>query len=593
MLAGHSHKLLEQSAKESIERIQLDRRKAPQRLKPLLAYIEENLFNPTLDVNQLKRSCGVRDNSVPIQFHSAVGRPPHGYIEDRRLETACRLLADTHLKIWQISELLGYSSIQVFSRAFSRWSGQRPTLFRKKARRGADVDMGDSQAARNGRARFDRSVVATESLRKALDGELPAEEATLLIDTLKDLYPASEPSEVSDAPEVTDDPTDGGAFAPELVNDASHQDAESAQLRGNAHDQYQAETIWSRLDGAVSDHQQAILAETTLTSAALFYLLLEKSREIGREDAARGVAIAELALSSLEAVGRRPGDQQSFASLVALGWVRLATARSLASDLEGAEAGFGEAERFLEVSGRRPNIETEILVYKASLRREQRRFAEARELLDRAQALCPPSENDLLAKALLTQASVRFEEADPNATIPFLEQALPLTAQSKNMLLRLAVYHNLVAAYSESSLFDKAVDLMPVAKRLSSEHGTGYNKIRFRWLEGLVARGLGELDRAEQALVESRDAFSESGDALNTGLVCLDLAELFSRQGRYADLISLCSSMAPLNGMLQKHPEAIVALQLFQRSAEERSVTSVIVERARKALLRSQKRVFI
>lgn len=175
MLAGHSHKLLEQAARESIERIQLDRRKAPQRLKPLLAYIEENLFNPTLDVNQLKRSCGVRDNSVPIQFHSAVGRPPHGYIEDRRLETACRLLADTHLKIWQISELLGYSSIQVFSRAFSRWSGQRPTLFRKKARRGADLEI-DQSAGSHGtrRARFDRSVVATESLRKALEGELPS-----------------------------------------------------------------------------------------------------------------------------------------------------------------------------------------------------------------------------------------------------------------------------------------------------------------------------------------------------------------------------------------------------------------------------------
>ena len=593
MLAGHSHKLLEQSAKESIERIQLDRRKAPQRLKPLLAYIEENLFNPTLDVNQLKRSCGVRDNSVPIQFHSAVGRPPHGYIEDRRLETACRLLADTHLKIWQISELLGYSSIQVFSRAFSRWSGQRPTLFRKKARRGSEVDVSERQSSDgSGRARFDRSVVATESLRKALDGELPVEDASVLIDTLMDLYPTCKESFDDGAPEA-DDPSDGGAYAPDLVNESSHQDAESAQLRGNAHDRYQAETIWNKLEGQSSERQQAVLSETTLTSAALFNLLLERSREIGREEPALGVEVAELALSSLDAVGRRPGDAQSFACLQAQGWVRLANARSVASDTTGAEEGFTEAERFLELGGRRPDIEAEVLAYKASLRRDQRLFLEARELLDRAYDLCPRNQDDLLAKILLIQASVRFEEADPAAAIPFLEQAMPLTAQSKNMILRLAVYHNLVAAYSEANLFDKAVDLMPVAKRLSSEHGTGYNKIRFRWLEGLVARGLGELDKAEQALSESRDAFSESGDAFSTGLVCLDLAELFSRQGRYADLITLCSSMAPLSGMLQQHPEAIVALQLFQRSAEERSVTSVIVERARKALLRSQKRAFI
>ena len=66
---------------------------------------------------------------------SAVGLAPRRYIEARRFEAACRLLEATDLRVWQISELLGYSSIQVFSRAFSRWSGQRQTLFRKKARR--------------------------------------------------------------------------------------------------------------------------------------------------------------------------------------------------------------------------------------------------------------------------------------------------------------------------------------------------------------------------------------------------------------------------------------------------------------------------
>ena len=80
MLTDHSFQLLRQAAVESLERIQLDRAKAPQRLKPLLAYIEEHLFDPTLDVNQLKRACGVRDNSVPIQFHSAVGRPPYARV---------------------------------------------------------------------------------------------------------------------------------------------------------------------------------------------------------------------------------------------------------------------------------------------------------------------------------------------------------------------------------------------------------------------------------------------------------------------------------------------------------------------------------
>ncbi len=590
MLAGHSHKLLAEAARESIERIQLDRRKSPQRLKPLLAYIEENLFNPTLDVNQLKRSCGVRDNSVPIQFHSAVGRPPHGYIEDRRLETACRLLAESHLKIWQISELLGYSSIQVFSRAFSRWSGQRPTLFRKKARRGNAPERGREERRRgSGRKRFDRSLIATESLRKALDGELPHDEAKTLIDRLLALYPAVRESVGGESPALADDSTQGGGVdAPELSKEP-RPDAESAQLKGNAREVFLAETIWGKLEGQAPERQAVILGETTVHSAALFELLIEKSREIGRRHPKQGIQTAELAIASLDALVRRSGDEKLFISLKAQGWTRLANARSLAGDLRGAEIGFGEAERLLEAGGRQPAVEAEVLANKASLRREQRRFLEARELLERASSVCPDSETDLKAKVLLIQASVRFEEGNATAAIPFLEEALPLASKSEDSILRLAIYHNLVATYSEAGWFQKAVKLLPVAKQLSEDHGTGYNKIRFNWLEGLVARGLGEMDSAEESLKGAREAFSEMGDGFNTALVSLDLADLYSRQQRTADLSDLCQSMAPLSGMLQNHREAIVALQIFQRAAEEHSVTSMVVEKARKVLLRSQK----
>ncbi len=590
MLAGHSHKLLAEAAKESIARIQLDRRKAPQRLKPLLAYIEEHLFDPTLDVNQLKRSCGVRDNSVPIQFHSAVGRPPHGYIEDRRLETACRLLAESHLKIWQISELLGYSSIQVFSRAFSRWSGQRPTLFRKKARRGGEPVTGQARAARmSGDKRFDRSLVAADSLRKALDGELPTEEAETVIERLLKLYPGARDSLGVDEAALSDDSNQGSdADAPEHDTD-SQPDAESAQLMGNARDRFMAENIWNQLDGEKAERQEAILEQTTVTSAALFNLLLDKSREVGRSHPEHGVKTAELALASLDSLVRRGGDEQQFAGLKARGWSRLANARNLAGDPRGAEQGLDEAERQLEAAGHPPAIAVETLIYKASLRRDQRRFLEARELLDRADETCPEDETDLKAKLLLTQASVRFEEGNPAAAVPFLEQSLPLARETEDQVLKLAIYHNLVATYAEAGSYDKAVKLLPVAKKLSQDHGTGFNKIRFYWLEGLVARGLGDLEKAEKTLAATLNAFSEMGDGFNTALVSLDLADLYARQSRTADLMDLCRSMAPLSGMLQNHPEALTALQMFQSAAEEKNVTSMVVEKARKVLLRSQK----
>jgi len=126
-----SRDLLVAAAAETLARIRRDRESVPSRVRPLLAYVEQHLFEKSLDVNQLKRACGVRDNTIPIRFTATLGRTPHRYIEDHRLETARRLLRDTDLKIWQVADLVGYSSIQVFSRAYVRWSGESPSTYRE------------------------------------------------------------------------------------------------------------------------------------------------------------------------------------------------------------------------------------------------------------------------------------------------------------------------------------------------------------------------------------------------------------------------------------------------------------------------------
>ncbi len=121
---------LRHAAAPVLERIRRDRSQAPPRLVGFLAYLEEHIFDSGLSVSRIKEECGIGDNSLLMQFTSALGRTPWAYIEDRRLETACRLLTRSRLKIVRIAEILGYSSLQVFSRAFTRWSGERPSKYR-------------------------------------------------------------------------------------------------------------------------------------------------------------------------------------------------------------------------------------------------------------------------------------------------------------------------------------------------------------------------------------------------------------------------------------------------------------------------------
>ncbi len=406
MLTDHSYQLLKTSAVESLERIQLDRAKAPQRLKPLLAYIEEHLFDPTLDVNQLKRACGVRDNSVPIQFHSAVGRPPHGYIEDRRLETGCRLLANTGLKIWQISELLGYSSIQVFSRAFSRWSGQRPTLYRKKARKRAGGGR-TYPAIHDERLLFD-----PDALRRALAGELPADEASALIERLLRLYPSCRRSlqQTGTLDPATDD--DGGGYfasasASRKVAARVGETPLAVQMTHREIDRLRAEEIVKQLEKLPVDQQLALVSGLRLTTPTLFELLCDRSRRVGQDDPQRGILLAELALKSLDILERQVSDGRLLANLRAHGWVALADARSTADDARGAELAFSEAERFFRSGGREPETEADIAVHKAELRREQKRFDDALALLNRALVLYRQlGREELVGKVMIAIAAV-------------------------------------------------------------------------------------------------------------------------------------------------------------------------------------------
>lgn len=595
MLTGNVHRVLEAASVESIERIRSDHAKAPQRLKPLLAYIEEHLFDPSLDVNQLKRNCGVRDNSVPIQFHSAVGRPPHGYIEDRRLETACVLLGNSNLKIWQISELLGYSSIQVFSRAFSRWSGQRPTSYRKKARQRRD--MGETAP------KLEESLTArTETLRRALAGELSLEEANALIARLRQMYPEPDlpPSGhgAAGGSSMGSGLSSAGMTSPSMGMASPESSAmdlwetkTKLELLLNEEDlgPSQGDQIWAELQKHSWQEQSSLVRDLRLTTPALFHLLRTRSRLIGREEPRRGVQIADLALKTLDVLDSTSLKAQDLSNLKAQGWAWLAAARCLAGDHRGAEQAFDTAERFFQLSDLNPVIQGEISLFKASLRRDQRHFQDAWNLLEQAAELYTRADRgDLMVTVLIAKATVRYEEGEAADAIPFLEEAQGRIDERTDGFVKLSLFHNLVTAYAETGRYSQALDLLSQTRELSAKYGRGYHRIRLRWLEGVILRGRGQFEQAEAALVEARESFARINDTVTAALVCLDIAQLYYRQNRLSDLEDLTSSMVPLFSALQHHREAYVSLQLFHRAVQERKLNSMVLEKAKKALQRTQ-----
>ncbi len=170
---------LDVAASDALARIRQDRERVSEKMKPLLEYLEDHLFDPRLNIARLKEACGVRDNSIAIVFHSQVGHPPKVYITQRRLETAATLLRDTDLRIWRIAELVGYTGLSVFSKAFGRWAGQRPRAYRQQLHETAGGDLSDPSVG---------TSLSDSELSMALEGSLPVPQACLILRRLHSIY---------------------------------------------------------------------------------------------------------------------------------------------------------------------------------------------------------------------------------------------------------------------------------------------------------------------------------------------------------------------------------------------------------------------
>ena len=89
-----------------------------------------------------------------------------------------------------------------------------------------------------------------------------------------------------------------------------------------------------------------------------------------------------------------------------------------------------------------------------------------------------------------------------------------------------------------------------------------------KWVEGKIARGLGQRAQAEKLFLAARDGFLLASAAYDTALVSLDLASLYAEQGRMADLKQVAGEMLPIFSSRQIHREALAALAYWRQAVE-------------------------
>jgi AraC-like DNA-binding protein len=122
---------LQHAAAPAYRRIDRDLRKAPEAVRPMLRVIRSQLFEQDLDVGRIRVLLGLRSSRDTKRFRRALGTTVPRYVEDRRLETSCRLLADSDLELDEIAARVGYRRYKTWHDAFHRRLGCVPKIYRQ------------------------------------------------------------------------------------------------------------------------------------------------------------------------------------------------------------------------------------------------------------------------------------------------------------------------------------------------------------------------------------------------------------------------------------------------------------------------------
>ncbi|MBQ6796148.1 MAG: AraC family transcriptional regulator [Clostridia bacterium] len=96
-----------------------------------ISYIGENIGKPTT-VSDVCRHLNISRNYFCNIFTESMGISPKRYILNQHMEMAFELLKRSHFSIGEIASIVGYDTQSKFTKAFTRYTGQSPSAYRKQ-----------------------------------------------------------------------------------------------------------------------------------------------------------------------------------------------------------------------------------------------------------------------------------------------------------------------------------------------------------------------------------------------------------------------------------------------------------------------------
>jgi tetratricopeptide (TPR) repeat protein len=350
--------------------------------------------------------------------------------------------------------------------------------------------------------------------------------------------------------------------------------------------QQQAEFLWARLKGQPPEARPALVK-----SVRKFWhwgLCVKVAAEAFAKVGNAPREALELARLALLIAERVPGEQAWRWRLQGYALVHVANCLRACSDLHEAAKTFARAkELWKKGAPGDPGLldETWLLWFEAVLRRAQRQFAEALRLIEEALAA---DQGELRAQILLSKSHILETIGDPARAIEAIWQAAPLIDAQRQPRLAFGLRFNLLVNLCHQDRATEAAEELGRVRALAERLGGVVDLMRCVWLGGKVAAGLGRRTEARAAFEQVRKAFNAPESAYNCAQVTMDLALVLLEEGRTGAARTLAEEMLQTFKALGIHREALAALDLFCKAAQQETATVDLARRVARYLHRAQ-----
>jgi tetratricopeptide (TPR) repeat protein len=332
--------------------------------------------------------------------------------------------------------------------------------------------------------------------------------------------------------------------------------------------------------------QEARLAVVQVAEEFQSWALCERVCDASELEASRSVEQAAVWAHLARHIAERVrGPEEWRSRLQGYAAAHVANVLRVSGSLVLAEATLEEAKRLWHAGSDPVGVldPGRLLDLEASLRRAQRRLPEALALLDEAAAVGRNPERALLKKGYTLEVAGEYERA-----VETLLRAAPLVSQRGDSRLERILSGNLALNYCHLGRFAEAAELANQVRAAAVKTGDEIEVLRMTWTQGRIAAGQGRTGEARSLLAQARREFAARRMDYDAALALLEESALLLDEGRVAEVKTLARELAVVFDSQGVHREALAALRLFQKAAEQENATAELARRMLDYLFRAR-----